>query len=618
MKKPATPKKIKNTQRFCWQTARDENISGLEIDPIVQHETSSEQFQYCELFLNAANSSSTKSIHKPALLMLSAIMSMRISSDKFDSKLLKFEALGRWNNGSRSSQLIDFTADHLEIIRECIKKTQNIVVKTRLEHLVWILDRRDSGAGQRAIDGYIEMLEEIYSGNLHNRSEIGALGANSTRTLKVLTNLHKYIIPKSSKEENIKKIIEKFFRKSLDSKDITCILRFGEIAVHNDRKSTISAIERFISKNRIVPANRSAELWNFLASMYRFDSNKEKYYKYKKKEAEVYVTMAKKHQNKGSANDTSSLLKRALKAYHNIPGVHRKYEKIRHMLVEVEKDIPAEMLHFESSVNLSKVAHSIMDEYEDIDLSEALMKFKDQNISFDSSQTRDEAIKWISQFPFRYSFRSELTDDDGKVIAVSNGVSVDIDGSVSGSLDQAIMEIENFRRSYHETGTIGPARSKIAQCHRVSYEKIFDIIRFSPTVPVRYRHTISKGFEYYFNSDWIAAAYILIPMLEGILRHGLLWKGYDVHNSFVSEDDQGGLMSLSKILRTMPTELMSIYDRGVIEDLYRLFCSRWGPTIRHRASHALHNGNLPYTLDAGYACWLIWKVSTCHLFIQKN
>ena len=620
MTETTKPNDAQSAQPMPWQIARDENIRYLKIDQIIQNEKSAEHHRYCEVFLDAANSNETKPAHKPALLMLSAIMSMRIPSDEFESRLLQFEPLGELYDVGRSAISSDFSGEQIETIRKCAKKTQNLVVKTRLEHLVWSLDRKDWRAGQRAIDGYIDTLEAIYSRNLYVRSELDILGATSTRILKVLFSLYRYLDPQNLKELNVKKIIMKFFHKSIESKNIMCILRFGEIAVQIDKFNTAKSIERYINENRFEVSLATADLWKLLANIYLASKNGKKYERCKVREIEVYATMARKYikENTKSANEISNTIKRALKACHGIPGVQRKYINLRKMLVDVKKKIPAEMVHIRNSVDVKEFAHSVIDEFRDLDLSEALIKLKDKNISLDSDETKEEAIKLVMQFPLQYSFYSEMTDDSGKTIAISKGVTVSENKEVKGSLDPAIMHGEEYRRGYYETGFIGAARVEISRNHRVSREKILNILRFSPIVPPQYRHTLSVGFEHYFNQDWTASAYILIPMLEGILRQGLLWGGYDIRDLGETENDQGRLISLSKILSTKSTELASVFNRKVVEDMYRLFCTKWGPSVRHHVVHALHSGNLQYARDASYACWLIWKVATLDLFLRNK
>ena len=601
-----------------WQAARDKHIRYLRIDQTIKDETSAEHYRYSEIFLEAANSNETKAIHKPALLMLSAIMTMRIPCDEFESKLLQFEPLVEFYGVGRFAIPSDFSGKQIQTIRKCAKKTQNLVVKTRLEHLVWSLDRRDVKAGQRAIEGYIETLEAIYCGSLCVRSDLDLLGATSSRTLKVLISLHRNLESHILIERSVERITKKFFYKSIESKNIMCIIRFGEVAAQVDKTETIRLVENFIKKSRLELSYDLASLWKFLASVYNASKSTKRHQTCKRKEAEVYTALAKKHMKNDtrSANEIASLLKEALRAYSNVSKARRQRISLRKMLVNIERNIPAEMMRTRESIDVKKLAHSVIKEFKELDLSEALMQFKNIDISLDPNETKKHAIRRILQLPLQYSVYSEMTDDAGKTIAISKGVTIKEGEKVEGNLDPAIMHCEERRRGYFETGFIGPARAEISRNHRVSREKISDILRFSPSVPPQYRHTLSVGFEYYFNEDWKASAYILIPMLEGILRQGLLWGGYDIRDLGEAEDDQGRLAPLSKILNMKSVELANVYNPMVVEDMYRLFCIKWGPSVRHRAVHALHSGNLHRARDASYACWLIWKIVTLRFFVR--
>lgn len=615
MVKEVEPKDDQDVQLARWQVAREKHLHRINIDKFIQNETSAESFQYSQIFEKAVKSRSTKPIHKPAFEMLSAIMLMYISDDESGSEFSQFKPFIKLNDGSRSAESSDFNTDQIDTIRKCIKITQNLVVKTRLEHLVWDIDRSDWEAGHRAIDGYIDILQGIYTGDFSVRGNLGALSATSENMLENLTDLYRHLDYPNTKKKNVNSVVKKFFREACASKEILCVLRFGKIAIKFDQNYVVNLVNKFIEENENEVSQSFATLWSFLADAYESLGNTEKYEECKKKEAEIYALMAKKSIADGSIASLTiaNLIEKALGAYHDIPGVQKRCADLRRQLVDIEKKIPTEMKKFSSSTDLSENARSTIGEFQNLDFNEALMAFKSQSISLDSEQTMAVAREVVSEFPIHAMFHSELRDDDGKVIAESSGASVGMDGKASGNFDPVIMRNEAERRGVYEMGFIDPARTEISKNHRVSKKKIIEILRQNPLLPPGYVGTLSEGFERYFNGDWVAAAYILIPMLEAVVISAMRRRGYSVHSRRHSSDERSRSIPLSSAIRKKRSEIANVYDEKIAEDLYRLFFAKWGPSIRHSAVHALHNGNLPYTDSARYACWIIWRLATFHL-----
>ena len=619
MTETAEPTVIQDECPFRWTVVRDKHVRHLEIDKIIQHEKSAEPCNYHKIFLDAAHYSTTKPIHKPALLMLAAIMAMLISGSKDSSKAPHFNISFQRNSRLRSVETNEYIESQLEIIRKCTTMTQNLVVKTHLEHLAWDIDRRDRLMAQRAIDGYIRILEGIYSEKFSVRGNLGPLSATSERILHMTINFHKHIGSPDTQKEEIAKIVETFFQKAYDSKDILCVLRFGKIAAMVNRDNATEVIEKFIFENKPEVSQNLASLWRLLAEIYCAMGNMLKYEECRKEEAEIYADMADRltKDDTASSLQIAKLIRMAMDTYHNTKGNHNRYLDLRQWLVEVEKKIPAEMQKFSCSIDLRELAHSTIDEFQKIDFPESLMKFRSVATPLNSKQTMAEAVKVVSEFPFHTMLYSELTDDDGKTIAVSDGASVGMDNKPSGNFDHIIMKNEENRRGSYEMGTIDPARVTIAKKHRISEKSIIEALRHNPSVPANYIVTLSRGFERYFNGDWIAAVYILIPMFEAVIRHALVYRGYDLQKPPVSESEQFSVITLSKMIETKYSEIACVYDEGTAEDLYRIFCAKWGPRLRHRAIHALHSGKIPFSSDARYACWLIWRLSTYHLFYKR-
>ena len=79
--------------------------------------------------------------------------------------------------------------------------------------------------------------------------------------------------------------------------------------------------------------------------------------------------------------------------------------------------------------------------------------------------------------------------------------------------------------------------------------------------------------------------------------------------SDLTQDDR----SLSGILENMRKEMEVIFGVDLVYEIDLLFNYRPGPALRHEAAHGKLTDGLSYSVDAIYACWLIYKMTVVPL-----
>ena len=64
----------------------------------------------------------------------------------------------------------------------------------------------------------------------------------------------------------------------------------------------------------------------------------------------------------------------------------------------------------------------------------------------------------------------------------------------------------------------------------------------------------------------------------------------------------------------MRKELDAAFTKAITTDIENVFLIRPGPHIRHDVAHGLLHDGAPYSPDALYACWLIFRLCLLPLF----
>jgi len=72
--------------------------------------------------------------------------------------------------------------------------------------------------------------------------------------------------------------------------------------------------------------------------------------------------------------------------------------------------------------------------------------------------------------------------------------------------------------------------------------------------------------------------------------------------------------TISSLFEQMRDELDAAFTKSITTDIENVFLIRPGPHIRHDVAHGLLHDGAPYSPDAFYACWLIFRLCFLPLF----
>ena len=592
------------------ENSNPSNFLDFDIDPIVQFEVRSDALHYCKVFRNYEKNKKLKKLERSLIEVLIEIMKMKSSDHANNSMFASRTVLPP----KRSAKTSDFKNKNLmSIIQLYAKKTQHPVIRTRLNHLAWDIDRSDWRSGHRAIEGYIQIIRGIKSKKYTLRKNISVVSAPTRDLLNTAIRLFwKLRSPRKFRNE-IESLVKEIFNLACKSSNLNSIIMFGKIATKFDNQHVIKSTKRYVEIDNIDACQQKANFLEYLAKTCSNSGNTTDYNKLKTKEIDVYSIMADNclSESDGSAIMAEHFIEKAIFICNKITNVKSRHQRLLRKLEDVRKLVSKEMIPINTSMNLTELIEESERYISSENLDQALFKFSDLNLAVDPVSLSTEAYKLVSEFPLSAAFGSVLKSEDGRTLAkTSEGATVTENGA-HGNFEPTIAQYESFRRGEHAMGVIEVCRRSISRNYRVSTEKIHNIFQLCPNVPSHYRVTLSDGFEHYFRGDVLASVYILVPLVEEIIKQTLKISIVPLYSLSVREIREVDEADLSSMFATMSSNLKNIYGEAVFHDIERVFLSTWGSSIRHGASHALLGSKFSYSVDATYACWLIWKLCTC-------
>src|SRR5271155_1771961 len=312
-----------------------------------------------------------------------------------------------------------------------------------------------------------------------------------------------------------------------------------------------------------------------------------------------------------AATLASHVLSNAIHQLHGIPGKRERRTELRHRLIDVQARVPEEMSVYRHEWDISAIAKEAEEAVAGASLLDSLFVFAGFAASPDPDALTEAAVNSIHQHPLQSLLAGIHYDKDGKVVHRSAAANWQDDPGAS-AVQREISQQESVRRNVIGTA-IEVARRNIMAQHFLSEELLTAILRHSAFVPQELLLTYSRAFLRFFQGDFSSALYTLTPLLEASLRHFLKLNGHDVSifdDATQTQQDR----TISSLFEQMRDELDAAFTKAITTDIENVFLIRPGPHIRHDVAHGLLHDGAPYSADAVYACWLIFRLCVLPLF----
>ena len=574
----------------------------IDVDKIVGSEKVINTYHYAAILSRVLTRREVFVSDVTIIKILRNIMLMNVSIDPYHQA---FELANFPHGGRRSMIPDDISGDSLEVVSEYARCITHPVIKARLAHTVWFLTPDSTEIGTIALDAYMDVLIGLEKGEFHTKGD--SRSSNFTiveyfySTFRVLFSLN-YPNKKNKKFTDILKVFAKNF---LSQGDMFSFFRLVELMIFSS-KINFQEVKNFLMKltsckNINISVYHRAYIWRLLAKASDADKYSNRSMECIEEAVSIYMGLFENCINSKRMTEALSWLRMAIYCYQDYGD--SRYTELHTNMHRIEDYMLDELsLMYHSSTPL-------LDEFEieidlsTITLSEALYQFTIIANSSNPEELQEQAKEIFRLCPiFRRLNTPSFSEKGSKLIVCS-----DIEQEKNNKFGALVQYMENVRRMILVRDRIINYNQIIGYILRVSKYDLINVIQHSPVVHPRLVDTLSDGFDRYFKGDMISALYILVPLLEDIMRQALVVCGKDVttyKNPLGIQEDR----TISSLYDSKRNELESIFSCEIVSDIERVFLSEGGPCLRHGVAHANLDDGVQSDTDVMYAMWLIWRL----------
>lgn len=204
---------------------------------------------------------------------------------------------------------------------------------------------------------------------------------------------------------------------------------------------------------------------------------------------------------------------------------------------------------------------------------------------------------------FSSFFGMEVHDESGRKVHKAPPLQTKGDISDESVINQYLRGFEIHHQIFIN-GVFEPARYVVSQKHNLTLSTFSEMVVCSPIIKPEFREVFNLGFYKLWQGDYISAAYILIPQVEGMIRYYYELSGKDATRYLDKELEES--TSISILLDKCRDDLENIFSKDLVLTIDMIFNRKGGPTLRHKLAHGNLYSGACYAETTTYACVLVF------------
>lgn len=475
-------------------------------------------------------------------------------------------------------------------------------LRARLADLAWTNDRKLGASAALAIDSYCECAERLVDGRSLPPFNMPGLAAHEAlqyveRALVLgFVTRRKHVQP-----ERTVAALKAVYAIARDRNEVGIFVRAAELGIGYDLLEPAAvAIDAETVADRMGPGSYAlaAKAALDLAAQLHEQSNDAKSRRRCQLKAIEHI-LAMRGQVSGPGAE-AHWIQTALFALRHV----RSAEARRRELRDLQEDSLGEMGQFSVPLDVGDERDRVLRGFDAMDLSRALRELACLSRSRPIGELRRDALKSL---PLSTMMGGSYLDADGKS-AAQVAAAPTVEEHDDEWFKATINKHEGIRRHIIVVGRFEPARLSIASRFAISERHLLPIVQHSPFVREDQAGLMSLGFTRLIQGDYRSAVHLLVPQLEPSLRYVLRLAGHDLAIEFddMTEENVG----LTALLGRLRPQLEECIPAEVMLEVELLFHHRPGLALRHAVSHGLLGTGGSFSIDAIYACWLLYQL-TC-------
>ena len=515
-------------------------------------------------------------------------------------------------SGGRRTMIPSDLRGESSVLAEIAGTIRHPALQARLADIAWCNDRKLAGTARAAIAAYCGAVQLVLEGVAKfagtNR---GASCRDAVKMLRRACSIAKATGWKEHHRKLVDGTVGCVVEHAIDSENHNGFLDAGSVALEFGcvDPTTLAKQAEELALLKDLNLHVARDLWGFTATCHRQSGSTAEANRCRGQAAECLVRLA----DAAGENAIASVafLRDAIQVLREVPGTQNRRQELQSRLALIQESIQDEMGVVSNSLDIGDEVDAVTNSLQGVSLGQAMGLFADLLRSPEPADLREQALRIVEENPLLGMMPSTTHDDEGKVIAMSPGLTGNEEQD-DIALGQLVARNESLRRQYDVLAMIEPARKVIVTEHAVDVTVMRRLVAQSLVVPGDRVGLYAVGLTRFFHGDHATALHLLVPQLENSLRHLLKLTGSDpstIRTNMVHEN-----RTLSTMLQRDRDLLEEVLGEALVFEIESLFDFRGGPSLRHGVAHGLLSDRQCDTCEAIYACWLLYRLCCLPLF----
>lgn len=478
-------------------------------------------------------------------------------------------------DGRRTFSIEDITEDDYEILKAIDFKRLPLVLRSIVADILWT-QKKEFEAAKIAAEAYFELCQLWYA----DGDYLGILNMIKRAVcISVQTN-------QMSLYSRICAWFEDFMKHSAGSGNCVISLRIMELFAEQKNfnvSSFLPVLDDMISSNsdNVLMVEQAYELKTHC--LYKL-KNKEGATSNNLSLAQYYVDFAEKivEDNIHNAMRAASFFQKAVVLYRN-NGAPVQAEKTHKRLVEIQKEIPKNMVPISTELDIKDILDNIKVNMEGLTFEESIIRLT-QMIVFDHRESiKSRVIEELKEFPLSYLFGKNLINAHGQTILTLPPLDIQ-----SPEKEPKLLELYMYQNALKKQQIVGNIWVKnilslIKDRFTIENPMIDFLIKDNPIIPEGRERIFQKAICMFLQGEFYEAIHILAPQTENLFRN----IATEVGGLTVTLENDGS--SMEKVLCSIFSlpEMLDSYDNDILFTFRGLLNEQAGANIRNEVAHGI-------------------------------
>lgn len=280
-------------------------------------------------------------------------------------------------------------------------------------------------------------------------------------------------------------------------------------------------------------------------------------------------------------------------------------EDLKKQLVDAREDSLNSYVTLSSPIDITDEVNNALDSLANRKLSFILKYIIRETPIENISNIREEVVRISEISVFSRFFASEVMDEAGRRIHRDKPLNDVNEMTDDDAIDHYMRNI-SITHDLFIKAVFEPARFVIIQDHNLTLNTFAKFTAYSPFIKDEHANIFSLGFYRLFQGDYMGASYLLIPQMEGILRHAYEISGKDSTRYLDKGIEES--TSISILLDRCREDIDLIFTKDIALTIDMLFNRKNGPVLRHKLAHGNLYDGMCFSESTVYACFLTFYI----------